>query len=219
MPRSLLSLFFLLGVHFLQAQNDTIRMGPDKIDLGYTGLPKQIDSLLAENIHFHFTRSSDGKDIRMHGPGAVFTSNTFHGQHWTAADSSEELTMKVRGRRHLNGALSFQVTVKALQDLELKEITMHIPLRPDSNFTWKKDTSRKDTIMVVIATRNMLPGYVRLGYVLLGKEWANEGKGGITVGIKGRSLLANNYSGAHSMKKGDRLEYDFNLFVPQASKP
>jgi hypothetical protein len=54
--------------------------------------------------------------------------------------------------------------------------------------------------------------YLFLGYVLHGTQWANGGRGGITVGIKGRSLLANNYTGAHSMKKGDQLEYDFDLF-------
>lgn len=213
MRRSLLTLFFLLGVHFLWAQDDTIWVKLDKIDLETTGLPKQIDGLLAENIHFHFTRLSDGKDIRMHGPGVV-ALDTFIGQHWRAVDSSEELIMKVRGWRHSIGALSFEVTVTALRDLELKEIAMHIPIRPDSNFTWKKEISSDTTSNVMISTK-----YRFIGYELLGKEWANEGKGGITAGIKGRSLLANNYTGAHSMKKGDQLEYDFNLLIPKTLKP
>jgi len=215
----MLTLFFLLGVHFLRAQKDTAWMGQGKTDLESTGLPKQIDSLLVENIHFHFTRSSDGKDIRLNGPGAIFSPEMGDGLHWTAMDSSEELTMLVHGKRGRHGAFSFQVTVTAQQDLELKEITLHIPLRPDSNFTWRKDTSGMNTTKVVIVTRYMTLQHMLLEYVLHGKEWANEGKGGITVGIKGRSLLANNYTGAHGLKKGDRLEYDFDLFVLQAPKP
>lgn len=44
-------------------------------------------------------------------------------------------------------------------------------------------------------------------------SWSNGGKGGITVGIKGKSMLANNYTGPRAMKKGDVLYYNFSLLI------
>jgi len=49
--------------------------------------------------------------------------------------------------------------------------------------------------------------------LLLPSSWGNENKGGITIGEKGSSILANNYSGERSMKKGDTLYYNFNLLI------
>lgn len=44
-------------------------------------------------------------------------------------------------------------------------------------------------------------------------SWGNAGKGGIEVGIKGSSMLANNFSGERIMRKGDTLYYNFNLLI------
>lgn len=49
--------------------------------------------------------------------------------------------------------------------------------------------------------------------LLLPSSWGNEGKGGIDVGIKGSSMLANNYSGPRNLKKGDTLYYNFTLLI------
>jgi hypothetical protein len=44
-------------------------------------------------------------------------------------------------------------------------------------------------------------------------SWSNTGKGGIDIGIKGKSMLASNYSGARQLKKRDTLFYNFNLLI------
>ncbi|MEO8172705.1 MAG: glycoside hydrolase domain-containing protein [Sediminibacterium sp.] len=49
--------------------------------------------------------------------------------------------------------------------------------------------------------------------LLLPNSWANGDKGGITVGIKGSSMLANNYTGERSLKKGDVLYFNFTLLI------
>jgi hypothetical protein len=48
---------------------------------------------------------------------------------------------------------------------------------------------------------------------LLPTSWGNDNKGGIDAGMKGSSILVNNYSGARSMKRGDTLFYIFNLLI------
>nr|WP_205944161.1 glycoside hydrolase domain-containing protein [Pedobacter sp. HDW13] len=49
--------------------------------------------------------------------------------------------------------------------------------------------------------------------LLLPKSWGNEDKGGIQINVKGSSMLADNFTGARSMKKGDVLCYNFNLLI------
>lgn len=49
--------------------------------------------------------------------------------------------------------------------------------------------------------------------LILPTSWGNNGKGGIWMAIKGKSMLSENYSGARSMKKGDVLYYNFTLLV------
>jgi hypothetical protein len=49
--------------------------------------------------------------------------------------------------------------------------------------------------------------------LLLPTSWANGDKGGIDVGIKGSSMLANNYTGEKSLKKGDVLYFNFTLLI------
>lgn len=44
-------------------------------------------------------------------------------------------------------------------------------------------------------------------------SWGNSGKGGIWVGLKGNSILSENYSGKRTMKKGGVLYYNFVLLV------
>jgi hypothetical protein len=221
MQKGLPLFIFLLSFHplraqddslRLRAQDDSLRLGARALALESTGFPRQIGNSLAENIHFHFTRQSDGKDIRLKGGAVLFTLQKPRIVEWKATDSADELKMEVNAALRSGRTLSYQVKVTALQDLELKEITMHIPLQPDSVFTWKKDTTQADRAEVAV-----LSARTGIHYLLHGKDWGNQGRGGITVAIKGRSLLANNYSGAHSIKKGDTLEYDFDLYSSSGS--
>ena len=49
--------------------------------------------------------------------------------------------------------------------------------------------------------------------LVLPTSWGNGGKGGITITIKGKTMLSENYSGARVMKKGDVLYYNFSLLI------
>ncbi|RAJ85602.1 hypothetical protein CLV59_102307 [Chitinophaga dinghuensis] len=49
--------------------------------------------------------------------------------------------------------------------------------------------------------------------LLLPTSWGNDNKGGITIGLKGKSILANAYTGERTMHKGDVLYYNFHLIV------
>ncbi|TFF37148.1 hypothetical protein E2R66_13465 [Mucilaginibacter psychrotolerans] len=49
--------------------------------------------------------------------------------------------------------------------------------------------------------------------LLLPTSWGNEGKGGILIKRYGNNILADNYSGPRTMKKGDVLYYNFTLLI------
>ncbi len=185
----------------LYVQGDTMIIMPGRqLQLSKQGFPEQIripDTLLAENLHFHFTRLADGKDIQLTPTGIHFTKKDKGTVEWQAINSADELKMEVNAWLELNGRLSYQVRLMALQDLDLKDVSMHIPFRPEL----KWDST-----------------HTGLQYSLAGASWNNGGKGGTSIGIKGKSMLVNNYSGACEIKKGDILYYNFNLLITPRSR-
>jgi hypothetical protein len=222
---------------YLGAKNLAFRIGP-------FGFPEQMylftphdsipkwnnpvdqDSLLAENIHFHFTRQSDGKDIRLKDQGWKITKTTSEIVEWKGAGSSDELQMDLAGSLDTTGLIAYTVKATALTDLDLKDITMHIPFRKemagymsglgkkygprtDSMFLWKWKGADSGPEKVWIGTAKTGLQYTLGG----GADWANEGKGGVGIGIKGKSMLANNYTGPRSLKKGEFLYFIFNLQI------
>ena len=240
----------------LSIEGDTsIRFAGQRLLLSKQGFPEQMPvfpgsdgkdtmaqptRLLAENIHFHFTNQADGKDIRLKSGGLDFTARASRKVSWTVTSAAEALSMEVAGTMRSNGVLEYIVKVTALQDLDLKDIVMHIPFQkdfaqsmvglgkqgdyqPDSMYHWKWDAAHVEPIGAWIGTAGSgvgigasgaVAGAVGAGlrYTLVGPAtWYNEGKGGIDVGIKGKSMLVNNYSGPRHLSKGDTLYYNFNL--------
>jgi len=245
----------------LTLQGDTlIHLLGRSIQLSKQGFPEQIqtffspgmtelittpNNLLAENIHFHFTKQSDGKDIRLTPQPIEFTERSPGTIEWQTTSESGELEMQVTAKLEFDGFLAYKVKVTARQDLDLKDITMHIPLRkematylmglgqkggyrPDSLYHWKWDVAHKNQDGAWIGAVNgglqyslRDEHYVRplntnfyLQKPLLNPvSWANGDKGGIDIGIKGKSMLANNYSGPRQLKAGDVLYFNFNLLI------
>ena len=49
--------------------------------------------------------------------------------------------------------------------------------------------------------------------LLLPTSWGNDNKGGVNINPVGNTVLVNNYSGQHDLKKGDVLYFNFNLLI------
>jgi hypothetical protein len=210
-----------------------------------TSIGASPNNLLAENIHFHFTRSADSKDIRLQSQGLTFTKKTPGTVQWQATSISDELQLDVAASLEFDGFLAYTVKVTALQDIDLKDIVMHIPFqpgiatyiiglghkggyRPDSMYRWKWDVAHKNQDGAWIGAVNaglqyslrdehyirpLNTNFYLQKPLIAPTSWANNGAGGIDIGIKGRSMLASNYSGPRRMKKGDTLYYNFNLLI------
>ncbi|HLX65412.1 MAG TPA: glycoside hydrolase domain-containing protein, partial [Puia sp.] len=230
------------------------------IRLGRQGFPVQIQTfftpemtemterptdLLAEGIHFHFVRKTDGKDMPLSPGGVTFGQRSPGTVSWNAVSTSDTLRMEVSASLEFDGFLSYTVKVIALADIDLKDIVMHIPFepgaatylmglgrkggyRPDSLFRWKWDVAHKNQDGAWIGSVNaglqfslrdqhyvrpLNTNFYLQKPLIAPSSWANGDKGGIDIGIKGRSMLVNNYSGQRQMRKGDTLYYNFNLLV------
>lgn len=218
-----------------------------RVLLSKQGFPQQITSfftadgkdttdqptnLLAENIHFHVTSLSTGKDIRLESGPIQWVDRSAKGIVWQVGSGGDGFVMDVTGHIDDNGLLQYTVRVTALQDLDLKEIVMHIPFEkgvakyavgvglngdyhPDSMYHWKWDMKDVKETGVWIGAGNAGLKYS----LLVPAPWSNQGKGGIDIGIKGKSMLASNYSGPRHLQKGEILYYNFNLLVTPPQTP
>jgi len=229
----------------LRLDGNIIKLANSNIELDKNGFPKQIatfynqskipTNLLYENIHFHFVRKSDGKNINLRNADLVFigVNHRFGAKglsiKWKAKSLNDSLLMEVTGAIQKDGILFYKVKVKALQNLSLKDVTMHIPfvktvpigikgfglpesVRPEL-VEWQWDGPFKNQNWAWLGNQD-----AGMKYVLDKGDWNNNGKGGVTVGIKGSSMLANNYTNDFELKKGELRHYNFQLVVkPLAS--
>ena len=209
-----------------------------------TGYQTAPNNLLYEAVHFHFTKSSDGKDVKLINGPVSFMQKSAGTVQWNCSSSSDSLQMDVTASLEFDGFMQYTVKVIALNDIGFKDIVMHIPFqkdkadylmglgqkggaRPDKvSWKWEVATRNQDGAWIGNVNAGMQYSLRDEKYVrplntnfylqkplLLPASWGNEGKGGIDVGIKGSSMLANNYSGPRMMKKGDTLYYNFNLLI------
>ncbi|KQC02339.1 glycoside hydrolase domain-containing protein [Pedobacter sp. Hv1] len=243
----------------LVVQGNTIGLLGRKVELDKNGFPKQIqtffsqemtdytttpNNLLAENIHFHFVRKADGKNIKLNDGGVEFTKKEAGTVQWKTKNANDSLRMEVNGSLEFDGFLTYTVKVTALQDVDLKDVTMHIPfnktaatymmgfgqkggLRPEQ-VEWKWDVATKNQDGAWLGNVNaglqyslrdekyvrpLNTNFYLQKPLLLPTSWGNGNKGGVTIGIKGSSMLANNYTGERQMKKGEVLYYNFTLLI------
>lgn len=243
----------------LQLNGNSISLLGRKIELNNDGFPKTVqtffteemtsvtdqpNNIFTEPIHFHFTRAKDGKDMKFKNSGLTYTMQAPGIIQWNATNSNDTLDVAVTGSLEFDGFMSYTVKVTALEDVDMKEITLHLPfkkeaatylmglgqkgnVRPDS-VGWKWDVANKNQDGAWVGAVNagvqyslrdekyarpLNTNFYLQKPLLLPSSWANGGKGGISIAQKGSSILANNYSGPRSIKKGEVLYYNFTMLV------
>ena len=130
----------------ITVQQKTIGLLGRKVELNDEGFPKQIQTfftqemtgysdqpnvLLYEPIHFHFTKM-DGKNLSLKSKGLVFTKQEPGTVQWQASNVNDSLQMDVSASIEFDGFANFTVKVTALEDIQLKDITMHIPFKKET---------------------------------------------------------------------------------------
>ncbi len=125
-----------------------------------TGYQNEPNNLLTEAIHFHFTKKSDKKNISFKKGGIKYTLQQPGTVQWISTNTSDDLQMDVEGSLEFDGFVSYKIKVTALNNVDLSNISMHIPFekkeakyimglglkgeqRPDS-VLWKWDVANKN---------------------------------------------------------------------------
>ncbi len=243
----------------LQVDGQTISLLGRRVELNKDGFPNQIqtfftpemtgyqqqpNNLFTEPVHFHFTRKADGNDMQLTNRGFQFTKKKEGTVQWNAINGNDSLQMEVNGSLEFDGFVAYTVKITALQDLDLKDISLHIPFTKEfakymiglgqkggyrpGNFEWKWDVANKNQDGAWIGnvnaglqyslkderyTRPLNTNFYLQKPLLLPASWGNDNKGGISIAEKGKAILANNYSGERTMRKGETLYYNFNLLI------
>ncbi|MGZ3750703.1 MAG: glycoside hydrolase domain-containing protein [Mucilaginibacter sp.] len=159
----------------LIVKNNSINLLGRKVEIGKDGFPSQIqtfftpemteysnvpNNLLTEPLHFHFTKMADGKNLTLKSKELQFVKTEPGTVQWEATSANDSLQMEVSASMEFDGFIAYQVKVTALQDIDLKDITMHIPFKKDvakymmglgqkggyrpENFDWKWDVVHKN---------------------------------------------------------------------------
>ena len=212
-------------------------------DKEMTGYSKEPTNILAEAIHFHFFNTSTTEEkfstrnfnIIKKEAGTVgwMAKNVSQNLEMDLTASIEfdgyvHYQVRVIALNDVNFSnVDFHIPFDKQSAKYLMGLGEKGGLRPDI-LKWKWDVANKNQDAVWVG--NVNAGlYVNLrdeNYVrplntnfylqkplLLPKSWGNENKGGIQISEEGSSILADSFTGARSMKKGEVLYYNFNLLI------
>ncbi|WP_240975072.1 glycoside hydrolase domain-containing protein [Chitinophaga fulva] len=125
-----------------------------------TSLSNQAKNIFTEPVHFHFIAAADGKDLKWKNNGWQITSREAGKISWKATNTTTGLQMDVQAALEFDGYMDYTVKVTALEDVALKDITLHLPfekgaakymmglnqkggLRPEK-IDWKWDVQHKN---------------------------------------------------------------------------
>lgn len=110
-----------------------------------TGLPAQIKSyftqrmtgigdsarkLFTEPVHFHFQKSNS-QEIKFKSSPIQYTKESEGTMSWRVLNESPEINMIVDGSLEFDGFVNYVVKVVALEDVDLKNVSLHLPMQPD----------------------------------------------------------------------------------------
>lgn len=216
----------------LTVADQTISWADMRVDLGADGLPAmvRIDSakLFTEPVHFHTVKSATHKDVKWTTTEVVFNKKQPNLVQWTAKNTSDSLIMTVKGTVNPEGNILYRVSIQALGDINLDNIRLHLPFTPAAAKFVRNEGLERTLRPELIdwkwyGHKNMTAAWVGndqggLSFKLTAQKnnairesWANHGEGGYTLALKGSSILMDGYSGTHNMKKGQILDYSFEL--------
>ena len=208
-----------------------------------TGYLDHPNNILAEAMHFHFFNTPNSQEkfttskfqITSKEPGTVswIAKNISKNLELDLTGSLEfdgyvHYVVKVTALNDVDFSnVDFHIPFNKKSANYLMGLGEKGGLRPDT-LKWKWDVAHKNQDAVWIGNVNSGlyynlrdENYVRplntnfylQKPLLLPQSWGNENKGGIQINENGNSILADNFTGARSMKKGEVLYFNFNLLI------
>ncbi|HTN37710.1 MAG TPA: glycoside hydrolase domain-containing protein [Arachidicoccus sp.] len=128
----------------LHLENNEINLLGRQLVVAPTGFPAQMKSffsprmtsivdsarnLLTEPVHFHFNKEN-GKEVKFTASPLKYTEKSAGTIKWEVDNKAPELDMEVKGALEFDGFVNYEVRVIALEDIALKNISLHLPMVP-----------------------------------------------------------------------------------------
>lgn len=218
---------------------------PEKIDSYFSGSVTDIRttarSILSSPIRF-IVESSNGI-TEWEAGDLVFTRLSEETAEWEVQNRSAGIQLTCQGKIEFDGFCEYQLSVKALQELDVSDIRLEIPIREDvakyimglgypggyrpATLDWKWDRNKhQDAIWmgdVNAGIRCRLKGenyrrplvniYYEYGPLNLPVSWGNSGKGGVKTTEKPGEVVLTAYSGERTIQANEELRFDFELLI------
>jgi hypothetical protein len=158
----------------LEVKDNTIRLLGRKFEVNNDGFPKQIqtfftpemtgytktpNNLFTQPAHFHVT-GTDGKDLQWKKTSLQWIKKGAGTVQWRVINVNKALRMEVAASLEFDGFTSYTVKFTALHDVQLKDISFHLPFTKESarymiglghkggylpeGFEWKWDVAHKN---------------------------------------------------------------------------
>lgn len=132
----------------LAIQDSVVNLLGRNIHIGKDGLPAQVqtyftpemtaigttpNNLFTEPVHFHFTDAGNKNFLHWKTNGFRFTRRDAGTVAWDATSTSESLQMDVSATLEFDGFVAYSVKFTALNDVQLNDINLHLPMQPDAS--------------------------------------------------------------------------------------
>lgn len=208
-----------------------------------TGYNAEPNNILAAPIHFSFINNdgkemewkTSGLQFTKQTPGTIewlASSNNEAAQLEVAAtmefDGFISYTVKVTALHDATFKnISLQIPFTKESSKYMMGLGQKGGYRPD-HFEWKWDVAFKNQDGAWLGNVNaglqyslrdekyvrpLNTNFYLQKPLLLPASWGNENKGGVKIAEKDNAVIADNYSGERTMKKGDVLYYNFTLLI------
>ena len=162
---------------------------------------------------------------------------------WNVLNTSDEFDLECTGQMEFEGYVGFKLKLSAKAPVRIKDIRLEVPVSrkkagymmglnheggyrtPD--WKWRWNTARNQDKLWIGSVnggmqikwlaenyvRPLVNSYYNYSRLNLPPSWGNEGKGGVDVSDKDIDVVVSAYSGSRQMKKGDVLNYNFELLL------
>ncbi len=205
-------------------------------------LTEKAEPVVSHPFSFIIERQ-DGRTEILHPGRLIFNGKTNSDASWKVNCTSADFNLEVNGRMEFDGFCDFRLKLKAINHVKIRDIRLEIPvekekaaymmglgyeggLRPNV-WKWQWDVSKDQDMLWLGAVngglrirlkaenwvRPLINVYYKFGPLKLPPSWGNDGKGGVTVSEEGREVKLRAWSGSREIKRGEVLNYNFELLL------
>ncbi len=198
--------------------------------------------IISDPVRF-IIEKEDGQIIRLQPGELNFLKQTPSKVVWKVLNTSSECDLECIGQMEFDGFVDYQLRLTTKVPLKVKDIRLEIPVVKEKaeymmglgheggfrtpDWKWKWDVTKNQDMLWLGAVnggvrvkwkaenyvRPLVNIYYEFGPLNLPPSWGNEGKGGVDVSERNGDVEINAYSGTREIRKGDVLNYDFELLI------